>query len=73
MAMPTSASVVPLIGLSWILSSYIETRASEELAASAVGFASAAQKLIDDAIAPIDLNGPEADQKNPELALGGRD
>ena len=49
------ASVVPLIGLSLILRSYIETRAVQELESSAVGFAGAAQKLLEDAAAPLDL------------------
>ena len=48
------ASVVPLIGLSLILRGYIENRADEELSSSAVGFAGAAQKLLEDAIAPLD-------------------
>jgi signal transduction histidine kinase/HAMP domain-containing protein len=67
------ASVVPLIGLSLILRGYIETRASEELASTAVGFAGAAQKLIDDAIAPLDPNtqeaGPDAFQVSDSFLL----
>ena len=51
------ASVVPLIGLSLILRGYIENRAGEELAGTAVGFAGAAQKLLEDAIAPLDFDG----------------
>jgi len=48
------ASVIPLIGLSLILRGYIETRAGEELESSAVGFAGTAQKLLEDAAAPLD-------------------
>ncbi len=48
------ASVVPLIGLSLILRGYIETRAGQELESSAIGFAGAAQKLLEDAAAPLD-------------------
>ncbi len=49
------ASVVPLVGLSLILRGYIETRAGEELESSAVGFAGAAQRLLEDAASPLDL------------------
>jgi len=55
------ASVVPLIGLSLILRGYIETRAGHELESSAVGFAGAAQKLLEDATAPLELPGEGTD------------
>lgn len=55
------ASVVPLIGLSLILRGYIETHAGHELDSSAVSFAGAAQKLLEDATAPLELPGERAE------------